>query len=160
MLAIGKQVCLLAAVHRSQHDMLVKGCCVYRAAVNPRVLAFCPRVRNRTHAHGFLHSWLLYCRKDRRVSDPGPKSSPRTCTPTTGVERWVLHGSKVRNAVVTEVGGAVIGLWSRYLNPNISAVLFFIDIDDKATIPEAAVELYTFLTCASLETIRPTHNGV
>lgn len=70
--------------------------------------------------------------------------------PTTGVEHWVLHRRKVRNTVVTEVGGAVIGLWSRYLNPEISAVLFFIDIDNKTMISEAAVELYTFLTCASL----------
>ena len=66
------------------------------------------------------------------------------------MERWALHRSKVRNAIVTEVGGAVMGLWSRYLNPQIAAVLFFIDIDDKEMLSEAAVELYTFLTCTSL----------
>lgn len=43
-----------------------------------------------------------------------------------------------------------MGLWSRYLNPQIAAVLFFIDIDDEEMLSEAAVELYTFLTCTSL----------
>lgn len=56
----------------------------------------------------------------------------------------------MRNATVTEVGGAVIGLWSHYLNPQIAAVLFFIDIDDKSMLPDAAVELFEFLTSASV----------
>ena len=69
---------------------------------------------------------------------------------TTGVQHWPVQISTAqkagRNVLVKEIGGAVMGLWSKYLvSKEVAGVALFIDASNRAGVSAAVTELYAVL---------------
>lgn len=79
-----------------------------------------------------------------------PPRAPPAVVPTNGVEHWEVplrdrHG-RALVARVTEVGGAVAGVWrSHAANRVLHGVLLCVDVCNAAALPDAATLLYLLL---------------
>lgn len=66
--------------------------------------------------------------------------------PTTGVDNFSVKMPHGRNVLVKEIGGAVMGLWPKYIGPEVGGVAVFLDASNRAQVSSSAMEL-----CALLE---------
>jgi hypothetical protein len=65
--------------------------------------------------------------------------------PTTGVERRLVGLPSGKSITVKEVGGAVMGLWPKYMTDDVVGVLVFLDASNRCQVPEVLVDLMSVI---------------
>jgi hypothetical protein len=65
--------------------------------------------------------------------------------PTTGLDQHVLNVGSSR-IVCKELGGVVMGLWPKYITPEVTGVVMFMDASNRVCVAEAIAVLYELLT--------------